>query len=285
MIIRADDLSYVYRNADKEAVSALKFTVEKGEIFGFLGPSGAGKTTTQKILTGLLSDYRGEAKVLGKDLQEWKQNYYEHIGVSFESPYHYNKLTARENLSYFAALYDRKVTPPEDVLNELGLLDSADQRVENFSKGMKNRLSLARAFLHNPEILFLDEPTSGLDPVNSRNVRELILKRRDKGTTVFLTTHDMSVAAELCDRVSFIIDGRIEVIDNPHQLELKYGKPLVRVEYRQNTSCKSQQFPLEGIGENTEFIKLLREKTVRSIHTQDATLEDVFIRVTGRSLQ
>ncbi|HLV10261.1 MAG TPA: ABC transporter ATP-binding protein [Halanaerobiales bacterium] len=285
MVIKVNDLSYTYSNADKEAVSALKFTVGRGEIFGFLGPSGAGKTTTQRVLTGLLSDYRGEARVLGQDLREWEQDYYEYIGVSFESPYHYNKLTARENLSYFAALYDRKVTPPEDVLDELDLLDSADQRVENFSKGMKNRLSLARAILHNPEILFLDEPTAGLDPVNSRKVRELILMHRDKGATVFLTTHDMSVAAELCDRVSFIIDGRIEVIDNPHQLELKYGQPLVRVEYRQNTRCKSQEFPLEGIGENMGFIKLLREKTVRSIHTQDATLEDVFIRVTGRSLK
>lgn len=285
MVISVNNLSYTYSNSDKKAVSGLNFTVERGEIFGFLGPSGAGKTTTQRILTGLLPDYWGEVRVFEKDLREWNLDYYEHIGVSFESPYHYNKLTARENLKYFAALYEREVSPPEEVLNELGLLDNADQLVENFSKGMKYRLSLARAILHNPELLFLDEPTAGLDPVNSRKVRELILRRREKGATVFLTTHNMSVAAELCDRVSFIVDGRIEVIDNPHQLELKYGQSLVRVEYWKNNQLKYREFPLEGIGENREFINLLKAEDIRSIHTQDATLEDVFIRVTGRSLR
>lgn len=225
MIIQVCDLSYNYPNSEKQAVSGLNFTVEKGEIFGFLGPSGAGKTTTQKILIGSLSDYQGQVNILGKDLSAWGRDYYE---------YHFNKLTALENLNYFAALYDREVLKPEKLLKELGLLESAKERVESFSKGMKNRLSLARALLHSPKLLFLDEPTAGLDPVNTRKIKDLILEKRAEGATIFLTTHDMSVAAELADRVSFIVDGQIAVIDNPHQLELKYGQSVVGVEYWKN---------------------------------------------------
>ncbi|MFW5991579.1 MAG: ABC transporter ATP-binding protein [Halanaerobiaceae bacterium] len=284
MIIKVNDLSYSYSASSGKAVNGLTFSVQKGEVFGFLGPSGAGKTTTQRILIGLLSNYQGQVTVFGKNLSQWGQEYYTQIGVSFELPYHFNKLTARENLDYFAALYERKVRPSEELLNELGLLGSADQRVENFSKGMKNRLSLARALLHNPELLFLDEPTAGLDPVNARKVKDLIVGQKENGVTIFLTTHDMSAASELCDRVSFIVGGKIALIENPHKLEVKYGKSLVCVEYEENGQQDYQEFSLKGIGQNEDFINLLKEKDIRSIHTKDATLEDVFIKVTGRTL-
>ncbi|HEY0606866.1 MAG TPA: ABC transporter ATP-binding protein, partial [Herpetosiphonaceae bacterium] len=247
--------------------------------------SGAGKSTTQKILIGLLRGYQGQITVLGNDLAAWRSDYYEHIGVCFELPNHFLKLTARENLRYFGALYRRPTRTPDEVLQLVGLHDARDQPVGQFSKGMKARLNLARALLHGPELLFLDEPTTGQDPVNARRIKELIAAERVAGTTIFLTTHDMSVAEELCDRVAFIIDGQITVTDSPRALKLQYGVPMVRVEYQAERRMQQADFALAGLGENRDFLGLLRQDSVQTIHTQEATLEDIFIRVTGRGLQ
>lgn len=283
-MIDVKDVSFTYQGTAAPAVRDLSFTVEQGEIFGFLGPSGAGKSTTQKILIGLLRDYAGQIAVLGRDLATWGSDYYERIGVSFELPNHYLKLTAVENLTYFSALYNGPTRSPEELLALVGLENDGELLVSQFSKGMKNRLTVARALLHDPELLFLDEPTAGLDPVNARRIRGLIRAQRENGRTIFLTTHDMHVAESLCDRVAFIVDGKIAAIDAPRHLKLRHGRSQVQVEYLQNSHTVQAEFPLADLGRNEAFLSLLKNRPVQTIHTQEATLEDVFVRVTGREL-
>jgi fluoroquinolone transport system ATP-binding protein len=283
-MIEVQQLSYSYERTAAPAISDLNFCIERGEVFGFLGPSGAGKSTTQKILIGLLRGYQGNIHVLDRDLANWKSDYYERIGVSFELPNHFLKLTALENLTYFGALYSRPILSPQAVLEMVGLGEDGRTLVGQFSKGMKNRLNLARALLHDPELLFLDEPTSGLDPVNARRVKDLIKAQQQAGKTIFLTTHNMSVADELCDRVAFIVDGQIRLIDAPRALKLHYGEAQVRVEFQNSGHIERQEFPLSGLGRNHRFVDLLCSEAVQTIHSQEATLEDIFIRVTGRSL-
>ncbi|MEO0595472.1 MAG: ABC transporter ATP-binding protein, partial [Chloroflexota bacterium] len=230
-MISVNNLHYTYPNAKNEALHGISFEIAEGEIFGFLGPSGAGKSTTQKILIGLLKTYEGQISIMGRELKQWGQDYYEHVGVSFELPNHYLKLTALENLNYFRSLYSTDTYDPREVLAWVGLEDDIDKKVGDFSKGMKIRMNVARSLLHKPKLLFLDEPTSGLDPVNARNIKNLILRMRENGTTVFVTTHNMTVADELCDRVGFIADGSISVVDAPRTLKKQYGKRNVQIEY------------------------------------------------------
>ena len=285
-MITVKNLQYTYPGTAVPAVQQLNFTVQAGEIFGFLGPSGAGKSTTQKILIGLLKGYQGEVTVFGQDLQQWGHDYYERIGVSFELPNHFLKLTARENLAYFAALYDRTTQSPDDLLALVGLDRDGDMLVAQYSKGMKNRLTVARALLHNPEILFLDEPTAGLDPVNARRIRELIRGQQTAGKTIFLTTHDMAVADSLCDRVAFIVDGTIQLVDTPRQLKLQHGQPLVRVAYLVNGNGRlsHREFSLANLAQDKTFWQVVQQYPIQTIHSQEATLEDIFIQVTGRAL-
>lgn len=282
-MIEVHDLSFSYASMARPALSDLSFAVAPGEVFGLLGPSGAGKSTLQKILIRLLRGYQGRVRALGRDLVDWGDDYYERVGVAFELPNHFQRLSARGNLETFAALYSRRARPIDELLGLLGLADAAEQPVERFSKGMQTRLSLARALLHQPELLFLDEPTSGLDPTSARRVRELIRAERDAGRTVVLTTHAMALADELCDRVALIVDGRIAQIDSPRALRLRFGAPRVRVEYL-NGVVRSAEFPLAGLGDNADFQRLLRDNAVQTIHSSEATLEDVFVAVTGRSL-
>lgn len=285
MIIDVRNLSYTYHGAGVRALQGLSFQVSRGEIFGFLGPSGAGKSTTQRILTGLLGDYEGWARVLGRDLRNWRADDYEQIGVSFEFPNHFSRLTARENLTYFATLYSGPTSDLEQLLALVGLQGEADVPVGYFSKGMKNRLTVARALLHDPALLFLDEPTAGLDPANARRVTALIRRQQEAGKTIFLTTHDMAVADALCDRVAFLVDGEIKLIAAPRELKLRYGKRTVRVDYRANGRLDSKEFSLPELGSNETFLALLCSQSVETIHTQEASLDDIFIDVTGRELQ
>lgn len=286
-MIHVEDLHFSYPGAATPTLHGLTFEIAEGEVFGFLGPSGAGKSTTQKILIGLLQDYQGQVQVLGREVGTWGPGYYEHIGVSFELPNHYLRLTARENLHYFRALYEGPTHDPLTVLQWVDLADDADKKVSDFSKGMKVRLNVARSLLHQPKVLFLDEPTSGLDPVNARKVKDLVLGLRRQGTTVFVTTHNMMVADELCDRVGFLTDGHLRVVDAPGALKKQYGRRIVRVEYR-DTAGKMQQaeFPLDGLGEDAAFAGLLRTADrLETIHTQETTLENIFIEVTGEALR
>ena len=277
-------LSFTYPRASAPAVEGLDVAIAEGEIFGFLGPSGAGKSTTQNVLIRLLRGYRGSARVLGREVAAWGQDYFEHVGVSFELPSHFLKLTARENLAYFRALFRSPGRSVDAALADVGLLDDANKRVQAFSKGMRIRLDLARALLHDPRVLFLDEPTSGLDPVNAALVRDLVLRRRDAGTTVFLTTHDMQVADALCDRVAFLVDGRIAELDAPRKLKLRHGRRDVTVGWRQDGELRERSFPIRGLGRDQAFLELLRGDAIETIHSRESTLEDVFRLVTGRRL-
>jgi fluoroquinolone transport system ATP-binding protein len=285
-MISVSELTYTYPKAGAETLHWLDFEIAEGEIFGFLGPSGAGKSTTQKLLIGLLKDYGGQVHVMGREVQEWGQDYYEHVGVSFELPNHYLKLTALENLRYFRSLYSGPTHDPMAVLAWVGLDQDAGKKVAEYSKGMKIRLNVARSLIHAPKVLFLDEPTSGLDPTNARKIKDLVLDLRRQGTTVFVTTHDMTVADQLCDRVAFITAGKISVIDAPSALKKRFGKRNVRVEYRNGTdTSRLEEFPLDGLGENDAFLALLRSADrLETIHSQETTLENIFIEVTGQEL-
>ena len=283
-MIEVNNLSYIYAGTTQPALNRLSFHVTCGEIFGFLGPSGAGKSTTQKILNGLLKEYQGTVTVLGRDLKTWRSDYYEHIGVAFEQPNHFLKLTALENLAYFRSLYSGATEEPQTLLEQVGLAEDGMKPVAQFSKGMGTRLNIARALLNKPQLLFLDEPTSGLDPVNARQIKDLLRQKKLEGTTIFLTTHNMTVADELCDRVAFLVDGAINLIAAPAELKHERGKRIVRVEYGVNSHRHNNVYPLDGLGENAGFLDLLRKEHIQTIHTQEPTLEEIFIRVTGRNL-
>ena len=283
-MISVKNMTFAYPGVERRAVDNISFEVERGEIFGFLGPSGAGKSTTQKVLIGLLRGYEGDISVLGKDLKDWGPDYYERIGVSFELPNHYQKLTALENLNFFRSLYSKETEDPRELLAMIGLKNDADTRVSRFSKGMQMRLTFVRALLNRPEIIFLDEPTAGLDPINGRKMKEIILDLKRQGRTVFLTTHDMTVADQLCDRVAFIVDGQILTVDSPRELKIREGERKVRVEYREASRIAYREFSLDGLGDDERFLGLLRGERIETIHTEEATLEDVFIGTTGKRL-
>lgn len=279
-MITVDGLTYTYSGSPSPAVTGLDFAIERGEVFGFLGPSGAGKSTTQRVLIKLLADYRGTVTVCERELRDWSRAFYEFVGVCFETPNHYGKLTCVENLRYFGRLYAGPTADPEELLEQVGLAGDAATPAAALSKGMRIRLNLARALVNRPDLLFLDEPTAGLDPVNVRRITDLIRARADAGTTIFLTTHDMVVAEQVCDRVAFIVDGAISAIDAPRALRLAYGRREVHLDLDDGRALR---FPLDGLAENAEFRIALRDG-VQTIHSQEATLEDVFVRLTGRAL-
>ncbi|MBI1223264.1 MAG: ATP-binding cassette domain-containing protein [Bacteroidetes bacterium] len=280
-MLTVNHLHYRYPGAEKNTLNDLGFSIAKGEIFGFLGPSGSGKSTTQQILYKLLPDYQGNVTFLNKSLNAWHQDFYNHIGVCFELPNHYTKLTAKENLEFFASFYTVPTQNPMELLEMVGMGQDANKRVSDYSKGMMMRLNFVRALLHNPEFLFLDEPTSGLDPINARMIKDIILRLRKQGKTFFITTHNMFDADELCDRVALLHEGRIVKMDSPSKLKLEYGQDKVRVETARG---KKEHFELSKIGTDPDFLRLIQNESIRTIHSEEASLEDVFIRLTGRSL-
>ncbi len=282
-MIEVNNLTFSYHK-HQNAISDLNFKIKKGEIFGLLGPSGAGKSTTQKIIIGILKDYQGSVKVMGKEISEINQDFYEHIGACFELPNLYEKFTALENLNYFKGMYQSQKKNPLDLLKMVGLLEYKDKRISEFSKGMKMRLNFCRAFINDPDILFFDEPTTGLDPVNARNIKEIILKQKELGKTIFLTTHNMTVADELCDKVAFIVDGHIKLIDAPRKLKKEMGERKIQVEYIDKQNILKKTFNLKNIGFNEEYQKLLKTKEIERMSTLEASLETIFIQVTGKAL-
>ncbi|HSR66397.1 MAG TPA: ABC transporter ATP-binding protein [Acidobacteriota bacterium] len=283
-VIGVSGLRFRYPRAAEEALKGFDFEIREGEIFGFLGPSGSGKSTTQKILTGLLPEFEGQATVLGQGIGKWGRGLYQRVGISFEYPTHFLKLTALENLSYYGALFEGERRSPQQVLEWVGLGGEGQKRVEEYSKGMKNRLSLARSLLHRPDVLFLDEPTAGLDPKNARLVRDLIRQENENGCTVFLTSHDMHLVDALCHRAAFLVEGRISTVGVPGDLKLRHGKREVNLRYEAEGEVEEAAFSLEGLGDNPEFLALLRSGRVLTMHSREATLEDVFIEVTGEYL-
>lgn len=283
-IITVKNLKFSYPKADSDTIHGIDFTIKKGEIFGFLGPSGAGKSTTQKILIGLLKKYRGSVIVSDQEVGEKNRDFYEKIGVAFEFPNFYSKLTGLENMDFFNSLYKNSHKDIPSLFKMVNLQDSMNERVGNYSKGMKMRLNFIRSLLHNPDILFLDEITSGLDPVNSRLMKDIIRKMNNDGKTIIITTHNMHDADELCDRVAFIVDGKIPLIDSPRSMKLSCGEKKVRIEYRKSGMLHTADFLIDNIGSNDDFLKIIKNEDIETIHSMESTLEDVFIKVTGREL-
>ncbi len=281
-MFKVKNLVFKYPKNSDNTIKGIDFEIKQGEIFGFLGPSGAGKTTTQKILVKLLNYEMGEIHFDEKDLKSFNDAFYEEIGVCFEMPISFSKLTAMENLEFFQKLY-KNHAEIQPLMERLGLWEDRNKLVGEYSKGMKIRLNLVRALLNKPKMLFLDEPTNGLDPKNSRIVKEIIREFAHNGGTVFLTSHIMSDVDELCDRVAFITDGKIAEIDSPRNLKIKYGKRTVTVEYKENNQTISKVFNMEEI-KTEEFTQLIQNKEIETIHSGETTLEEIFIQVTGVKL-
>lgn len=284
-MIRAEGLYYSYTGNESYAVAGISFQVAEGEIFGFLGPNGAGKSTTQKILTGLLPVQKGEVEVGGQDIRSASRELFNRVGVAFEHPNIYRKLTGLENLTFFARLYDVPTADPMALLRRVGLGEVAHRRAGAYSRGMQQRLVFIRSLLNRPKIWFVDEPTAGLDPATSQLVKEIIREERDRGTTIFLTTHNMQIADELCDRVAFINAGKIVALDTPREFKLKHGQKLVAVEYRSEGGLKREVLSPLVEEDRLKLKRLLTEEEVETVHSQEATLEQVFIKLTGRGLQ
>ncbi|HEV7436285.1 MAG TPA: ABC transporter ATP-binding protein, partial [Pseudorhizobium sp.] len=251
------DLQYSYPGAATRTLGGVSFNVAAGEVYGLLGPSGAGKSTTQRIMMGLLRGYSGRVELFGQPIALLGRALYERIGVSFELPALYLRLTALENLKLFSALYSKPCRDPMDVLAEVELEEAANQRVDQFSKGMRMRLNLARALLHDPDLLFLDEPTTGQDPGRSRRIRNLIRQQRDLGKTIFLTTHNMAEAEEVCDHVGFLAGGHIPVAGSPAELMRQFGRRELEVITATSAGNERRRFDMAGIGDNRDFLELL----------------------------
>jgi fluoroquinolone transport system ATP-binding protein len=285
MMVSVEGLYHSYSHDEEYAVKDASFGISEGEVFGFLGPSGAGKSTTQGVMTGLLQLQKGNVTVAGHDVRKASRSMFNKIGVSFEQSNVYGKLTALENLEFYRKLFDVSTRDPKELLEIVGLDHVATQRAAEFSKGMKHRLTFARSMLNNPEMWFLDEPTTGLDPAIASVIKEIVKGEKEKGTTVFLTTHNMFVADELCDRVAFIIDGEIKLIDSPRNLKLQYGERLVDVEYRSNGDLRKETLSLVDEKDRHHLNDIVRTGEVEMMHTKEATLEEIFIKVTGKGLQ
>jgi fluoroquinolone transport system ATP-binding protein len=285
MMIQVDHLYHDYTGQGHFAVSDVSFAIDKGEIFGFLGPSGAGKSTVQNIMIGLLPLQRGQIQYKGQPITTQGHHFFNGIGVSFELPNLYTKLTGYENLKYFSGLYDVPVMDPMILLDMVGLKDAAHKRASAYSKGMKQRLVFARSLVNRPEILFLDEPTSGLDPTTASRIKDIIMKKKAEGTTIFLTTHNMTIADELCDRVAFINDGVLVGMDTPRNLKLQYGEKSVMIEYIKEGVVNREVIFIDRQEDIIKLNSLLNAGQIQMIHSQEATLEQIFIKLTGRGLQ
>ena len=283
-MISVSNLYHSYSNDEKYAVKDVSFEITEGEVFGFLGPSGAGKSTTQGILTGLLQLQKGDVTVAGYDIKHIKNEMFNKIGMSFEQSNVYSKMTGKENLEFYRKLFDVKTREPQELLDLVGLGDKGDIKAGEYSKGMKHRLTFARSMINNPTLWFLDEPTTGLDPAIASEIKSIIKEKNKEGVTIFLTTHNMFIADELCDRVGFIVDGEIKLIDSPKNLKLLYGEKFVDVEYVDGKETKKESLSFmekEDIGRLKE---ILDSYEIRTMHTKEATLEEIFIKVTGREL-
>lgn len=281
--IVAENLTYIYD--ELVAVDHINFSIAEGEILGFLGPNGAGKTTTVKLLTGQLIPKDGMATLLGKDVAKHVEEIQGDIGVCFEINNLYEKMSAIENLNLFARLFGIKDFDVEESLERVDLTGRGKDRVETYSKGMKQRLMVARSMVNKPRILFLDEPTSGLDPTSSEAIREVILEERNRGATIFLTTHDMLEADKLSSRVAFMNQGHIVAFDTPLNLKQKYGKRALKASVAiEGGRMEEREIELDNTQTPDAVRDLFSKENVVTVHSEEASLEDIFIKITGRGL-
>lgn len=281
-MIEVVDLHKVYGSV--RAVDGISFAVAEGEVFGFLGHNGAGKTTTVRILTGRTRPTGGTARIAGYDVTAERDRIKPLINLVFEDQNLYERMSGRENLRLFADLYGMPSQRVSEMLALVGLDDEAAKRkVKGYSSGMKQRLLIARALLNRPHVLFLDEPTRGLDPASARELRGIITGLSDQGTTIFLTTHYMEEADELCDRVAFLSQGKIVALDTPRELKLRYGNRQ-RQAHVTLTDRTEHTLPLDDPAALARLDVWLRADQVLTLHSQEGTLEDVFVALAGRAL-
>ena len=277
--IEVDGLSRTFN--DVHAVNNISFTVQAGEVFGFLGHNGAGKTTTIRMLTGQLRPTSGEARVAGCDVITDPERLKPLVGVVSDQQNLYERMSARENLAFAARLYGTGNGRVDEALDQVGLLERAKDNVQHYSNGMKQRLLIARALLHRPQIIFLDEPTRGLDPVVAREIRRLVVELSTQGVTVFLTTHYMEEADELCRRVAFLSEGRIVALDTPDNLKMVHGQKSLKATL---ANGQSLTIALDDEGAGKQLEALVSTGQIRTLHSTEATLENVFIQIAGRKL-
>jgi len=268
--------------ANKSALKGVDYAIKKGEIFGLLGPSGSGKTTMVKILTAQLQHTSGAVQVFGNDVSKLKDPaQMKRIGILTDNSGLYDRLTVYDNLELFCKLYDVSERRIDEVLEEVNLLQDKKTIVKQLSKGMKQRVTLARAILHKPELLFLDEPTSALDPTNKGQIHAGLRKLNKEGTTIFLSTHDMQEAEELCNRVAFLHNGSIVELDTPQQLRIKHGDSTIKLLLK-NGSTVSVKQDMSGANAISQYIT---NGELLSVHSNEPNLGDIFVKLTGRELQ
>jgi ABC transporter, ATP-binding protein len=265
----------IKRFGDNVALNQISFSINEGEIFGFLGPSGSGKTTMINILTGQLQANSGKTELLGKDSQKLLPSDFEELGLVGDTSGYYEKLSLYNNLLLFARLYGVSKSRIEEILKQVGLYDSKDTPAEKLSTGMRQRMLLARALINYPKVLFLDEPTSGLDPTTSKKIHKLLQELKERGTTIFLTTHDMNEATLLCDNLALLNKGDLIEQGSPSEIIQKYNtEKKVAVTYSDSTK-KVVRF---------EDLQQEDYKKIMTIHSCEPTLEDIFIKLTGEKL-
>ena len=268
--------------ANKSALSGVNFQIHRGEIFGLLGPSGSGKTTMVKILTSQLVHTSGSVKVFGSDVKKLQHSdQMKRIGILTDNSGLYDRLTVYDNLELFCKLYDVDVNRIEEVLKEVNLIQDMKTMIKQLSKGMKQRVTLARAILHKPELLFLDEPTSALDPTNKQQIHQVLKKLNEAGTTIFLSTHDMQEAEDLCNRIAFLHNGTILELDTPQNLRVKHGDSTINIVLKNGTSIHVDQ---DEVGAKA-IANYMNNGELLTIHSNEPTLGDIFIKLTGRTLQ
>ncbi len=278
-IIAANKISLAF--GEKQILKNISLEIHKGEIFGLLGSSGAGKTTLIKILTGQLRQDGGCAELLGKDTRELSAAEHMKIGIMMDNFGLYDRLSVYDNMKFYADIYRVPHSGINDILKRIGLYEAGRTAVSKLSKGMKNRLALARALINNAEILFLDEPTSGLDPVTTREIHTILLEQKKRGTAIFLTTHNMYEAQELCDYVALLSEGRVIECGGPSDVCRKYN----HLNKLYITLKDGRGISLANGRESASLVKeYLEEDMIETIHSTEPTLETVFIELTGKGL-
>ncbi len=277
--VAAKNLSHSF--AGHPVLNGISFEVQNGEIFGLLGPSGAGKTTLMKILTGQLRQSDGYSEILGRNTQKLGEAERRQIGTMMDHFGLYERLSVYDNLSFYAEIYRVTHNTVGDILKSLGLFDARRTAVFKLSKGMKNRLSLARALMGNVKLLFLDEPTAGLDPVTTREIHRILLEQKEKGTTIFLTTHNMFEAESICDNIALLSNGRIIEYGRPADICKKYNHlNKLRVTLKDGKALTMEN----GRASALPLKAYLEKDLIESIHSTEPTLETVFVELTGKGL-
>ncbi len=275
----ARNLSHSF--AGNQVLNDITFQVRNGEIFGLLGPSGAGKTTLIKILTGQLRQDDGYSEILGKDTKKLGESEHKQIGTMMDNFGLYERLSVYDNLSFYADIYRVSRNTINDVLKKIGLYEACHTAVSKLSKGMKNRLSLARALMNNANLLFLDEPTAGLDPVTAKEIHHILVEQKKKGTTIFLTTHNMYEAQSLCDNIALLYKGNIIEYGKPTDICKKYN----HLNKLRITLKNGEMVTLENGSASALLMKEYLEKNmIEAIHSTEPTLETVFVELTGKEL-